>query len=287
MLKTYFFSVSEKMIFLVYFMFFFYNFAVLKLRHMKKNIFFAFVALLFSSMDCIAQITLEFEKLGVNNVNQWTNHRTSSEIMQYGDMALSDVSMEVLAKLTNTSDEVIYFDRKNGNDNVKLAAHFYEIGSGWKKMYLFNPNTFDFNILSGIDSLIPGESITMRTGVIFPAILFQKELPLYYISSIVPSMYLVFEMYGYEPVYSASTNNVFLNGVKLESIRKRCHSCGEIYLLTHNFESLGEVLAMKVPGRIDLSITFGSQFYSEYLMEKAFVCNMDFVSRLLPITKHP
>ena len=196
---------------------------------MKTNILFAFILVaLFSSLSCEAQMLLEYEKLGVNNINSWTNQRTSPEILRYGDMFLSGISIEVTAKLTNTSDEIIYFDGKNSREKAKLAAYFYEIGSGWKKIYLYNPNTFDFNILSGIDSLISGESVTMRTGAIFPAILFQKELPLYYISGIVPSMYLEFEMPGYEPVSSVPTKNVFLNGVKLEMLRKRCHGCGEI-----------------------------------------------------------
>lgn len=255
---------------------------------MKTTIFSPFLfVVLFFSVSCKAQMSLEFEKLGVNNVNRWTNCITSPEILQFGDMALSGVSIEVTAKLTNTSDEVQYFEGRSGGEKVKLAAYFYEIGSGWKKIYLYNPKTFDFNVLPGIDSLISGESVTMRTGAVFPARLFQKESPLYYISGIVPSMYLVLEMHGFELVSSALTKNVFLNGVNLESVKKRCHNCGEIYILTHNYESLGEIIAMKVPDRIDLEYLFGSQFYSEYLMEKAFLCNMDFTSKLLPITKHP
>ena len=254
---------------------------------MKTNILYAFiiVALLFSSMYSEAQISLEFEKLDVKNINSWTNRLTTPEIMQYGDMFLSGISIEVTAKLNNMSDEALYFEEGDNGDNVKLAVCYYEIGSGWKKMYLYQPGSTDLNILSGIDLLNSGESVIMRTGAVFPASLFQKEPPLYYMSSIVPSMYLVFEMAGHEPIYSDLTKTIFLNGRKLKPEKTDCHTCGEIYLLTHNIGTMEYLMAMEGPngGRLDLN----SMFYSDYLLGKAFVCNMDFTSRQLPIAKHP
>lgn len=237
------------------------------------------------SVKCEAQVTLDFNTLGVNNLNGWTNHRTDPEmLLQYPGVVMSGVSVDITAKLANTSDAVLYF---GDADNVRLAVYFYEMGSGWKKMYLYNPFSHDFNVMPEIGLLASGESITLRAAAIFPARLFVKETPLYYMSSIVPTMYLVLEIPGQVPIFSALPENVFLNGVKLNPRKSKCHSCGEIYLLTHNSESIDELMNWVPAGRASLTGMFGEVYKSDYMLEKAFVCNMDYTRRSLPIYKHP
>lgn len=242
------------------------------------------------SVKCEAQVSLDFNTLGVNNLNSWTNHRTDPGILcEYPGTVMSDVSVNITAELTNTSDAVLYFGDEvyGGADNVRLAMYFYEMGSGWKKMYLYNPASHDFNVMPDINSLASGESIALRAAAIFPASLFVKETPLYYMSSIVPTMYLVLEISGQEPIFSALPETVFLNGVKLNPRKSKCYSCGEIYLLTHNSESIDELMSW-VPGeRASLTGLFGEVYKSYYMLEKAFVCNMDYTRRSLPIYKHP
>ena len=242
------------------------------------------------SVKCEAQVSLDFNTLGVNNLNSWTNHRTDPGILcEYPGTVMSDVSVNITAELTNTSDAVLYFGDEvyGGADNVRLAMYFYEMGSGWKIMYLYNPASHDFNVMPDINSLASGESIALRAAAIFPARLFVKETPLYYMSSIVPTMYLVLEIPGQEPIFSALPETVFLNGVKLNTRKSKCYSCGEIYLLTHNSESIDELMAW-VPGeRTSLTGLFGDVYKSNYMLEKAFVCNMDYTRRSLPIYTHP
>ena len=242
------------------------------------------------SVKCEAQVSLDFNTLGVNNLNSWTNHRTDPGILcEYPGMVMSGVSVDITAELANTSDAVLYFGDEvfGGADNIRLAVYFYEMGSGWKKMYLYNPFSHDFNVMPGIGSLASGESITLRAAAIFPARLFVKETPLYYMSSIVPTMYLVLEIPGQVPIFSALPENVFLNGVKLNPTKSKCYSCGEIYLLTHNPESIDELMAWVPAGRASLTGMFGEVYKSDYMLEKAFVCNMNYTRRSLPIYKHP
>ena len=154
-------------------------------------------------------------------------------------------------------------------------------------MYLYNPFSHDFNVMQGISSLASGENITLQAAAIFPAMLFVKETPLYYMSSIVPTMYLVLEIPGQEPIFSALPETVFLNGVKLNPRKSKCYSCGEIYLLTHNSESIDELMSWVPAGRASLTGMFGEVYKSDYMLEKAFVCNMNYTRRSLPIYKHP
>ena len=216
---------------------------------MKKYILFPVIiaAVLLSPLKCGAQVSLEFNKLNVNNINTWTNRKTSQKLLQeYGTMLLSGVSVEMTAKLINTGDEVIYFDEEavGSRDNLRMAVYFYEVGAGWRKMYLYNPQTADFNVLGDIYSLGPGDTVMMQAGAVFPAWLFQKESPLYFISGIEPTMYLAFEIPGYETVFSGLPNSVFLNGVNLASVKMKNCNCGEIYLLAHNMETMCELMSM-------------------------------------------
>ena len=269
-----------------------YNYKLTKILNMKKIRLLSLLLLLCCSFSvkCEAQVSLDFNTLGVNNLNSWTNHRTDPGILcEYPGTVMSDVSVNITAELTNTSAAVLYFGDEvyGGADNVRLAMYFYEMGSGWKKMYLYNPASHDFNVMPGVGSLASGESIALRAAAVFPARLFVKETPLYYMSSIVPTMYLVLEIPGQEPIFSALPETVFLNGVKLNPRKSKCYSCGEIYLLTHNSESIDELMAW-VPGeRASLTGLFGDVYKSYYMLEKAFVCNMDYTRRSLPIYTHP
>ena len=240
-------------------------------------------------VKCEAQVSLVFNTLSVNNINSWTNHRTDSVmLLEYQGMLMSGVSVEIMAELTNTSDAVLNFDDEvcGGADNVRLAIYFYEIGSGWKKMYLYNPSSHDFNVMQGIGSLASGENLALRAAVVFPARLFVKETPLYYISAIVPTMYLVLEIPGQEPIFSALPENVFLNGEKLNTAKSKCYSCGEIYLVTYN-SFVDELMNWTPIDMSSLTSLFGEGYHSNYMLERAFVCNMEYTRRLLPIHTHP
>jgi len=255
---------------------------------MKKNLFFALATamLLLPFMNCEAQVSLEFKKLDVNNINGWTNHRFSEDCFRIGDKVSSGVSISVTAELTNTSDEVLYFDEQAGDgiSNVNLAVIFYDLESGWVKMYLYDSYSLDSSIDLGIDSLAPGESKSFQASVGFPASLFRNEPPLYYISSIAATMDLSCEISGREPFFSDLPENIFLNGEKLKIDGGDCYYCGEMYILTHNADVMAELMAMN--GRSNLYGAFSNMLYSNYIMGKAFVCNMGFTRRLLPISRY-
>ena len=62
------------------------------------------------SVKCEAQVSLDFNTLGVNNLNSWTNHKTDPGILyEYPGTVMSDVSVNITAELTNTSAAVLYF----------------------------------------------------------------------------------------------------------------------------------------------------------------------------------
>lgn len=265
-----------------------YYICKVKYKEMKKNLFFALATamLLLPFMNCEAQASLEFKKLDVNNINRWTNHRFSNDCCRIGDKVSSGVSISVTAELTNTSDDVLYFDEQAGDGirNVNLAVNFYDLESEWVKMYLYNSYSLNSSIDLDIDSLAPGESMSFQASVGFPASLFQNEPPLYYMSSIAATMYLSCEISGHEPFFSDMPENIFLNGEKLKIEGGDCYYCGEMYVVTHNADVMAEL--MEITGRSDLSSTFGNILYSNYFMGKAFVCNMGFTRRLLPIPKY-
>ena len=260
---------------------------------MKKNLLFPFfiAALLLPALKCEAQLSLELKNIKVNNIILSTNHKTDPRLLNSGVVMPTGISLYVTAKLTNTNDAVLYFSEEEGvnRDNIRLALSFYEIGSGWKKMYMYNPQSSDFNVFAEIDSLNPGESITMQAGIGFPTNLFKDIYPAYYISAIVPSMYLELEIPGQEPILSDFTKNVFVNGKSTDIVRKKCYSCGEIYIATINFDALVELMGWNPSGPHGSSLLglYDGVFYNSPLLEKAFVCNMDFTRKVLPFLMHP
>lgn len=267
--------------------------STLNLFVMKKNLLFPFfiAALLLPTLKCEAQLSLELKAIKVNNINLSTNHKADPKLQySYPGVVISGISLYVTAELTNTNDAVLYFSEEEGvnRDKIRLALSFYEIGSGWKKMYLYNPQSSDFNVFAEIDSLNPGESITMEAGVGFPNTLFEYIYPVYYISEIVPTMYLELEMPGQEPIFSDFTKNVFVNGRRTDIVRKECYSCGEIYIATINFDALVELMGWNPSGSRSsgLSALFSGVFYNTPLLEKAFVCNMDYSRRELTFILH-
>lgn len=239
---------------------------------MKKNFLFVFAITLlaFLSMKCDAQVSLAFKRLSVNNINRMTNHITDMKMLEYGDY-VTGVSIGVMAEVVNTGDSVLYFDE--GIDNVRLALYFYEMGTGWRKMYLRKPQK-QGPVISEMDSLAPQESLTIRRAVLLPASLFQEEEPLYYISSIASTMCLALEIPGYGSVLSGSFERLYLNGAELKTERIACYSCTHMYMLTHHNEMMEEYMSEE-------PADFGS-YFSNYVLGKAFLCNMDFTRRLYP-----
>lgn len=260
---------------------------------MKKNLLLPFIiaASLLSALKCEAQMSLELKTIKVNNLNRWTNRKADPTQLQYGGMVLSGISLYVTAVLTNTSDATMYFNKEEGvgRENIRLALYFYEIGSGWKKMYLYDPRSFDFNVFPEIKSLAPGESITMEAGVAFPANLFQDMTPVYYISGIVPSVYLAFEMPGHNPIISDFTDNVLLNGRSIESEKKNCYNCAEVSILADNLDSFEDLMMWTTLGASgsNLMALYGESSFNYALLEKAFVCNLVFSKGELSILRRP
>ena len=258
---------------------------------MKKNLLFPFfiAALLLPALKSEAQLSLELKTIKVNNLNRWTNHKADPTQLQYGGMVLSGISVYVTAELTNTNDAVLYFSEEEGvnRDKIRLALYFYEIGSGWNKMYLYDPRSFNFNVFPEIESLSPGKSITMEAGVAFPASLFQEITPVYYISGIIPSMYLKFEMPGHNPIVSGFTDNILLNGRNIESERKNCYNCAEVSILADNLDSFEELMVLGDRRHSTLMELYSEYYFNHALVEKAFVCNLEFTRRELAILRHP
>ena len=93
------------------------------------------------------------------------------------------------------------------------------------------------------------------------------------------SLVLVLCMPGAEAIVSDLPENVFLNGVKIEADETAaCQNCGELYRLTSN-----EVIEEYLKENPDL---FGSDF-SDDILRKAFICNMEFARRMYPSPMRP
>lgn len=177
----------------------------------------------------------------------------------------------------NSGDSTLHFNEDI--DNIKMAICFYDIFNNvWKKVDLYTSRSRVSGNVQVIGSLDPEDGLLMRRGVILPASLFLQERPLYYLSSIVPTMYLILEIPGYEPLYSEKSDviEIFLNGERINSKRTRCYSCGELYMMMHHNEVMEEYIL----------VNYGNNI-SNYLLGKAFMCNFDFTRRLLPIATHP
>ena len=129
----------------------------------------------------------------------------------------------------------------------------------------------------------------MEAGVAFPANLFQDMTPVYYISGIVPSIYLEFEMPGHDPTISDFTDNVLLNGRSIESDRKKCYNCMEAYLVADNLDSFEELMVWTTGGAhgSNLMALYGESYFNYSILEKVFVCNLVFSRGELAILRRP
>ena len=113
--------------------------------------------------------------------------------------------------------------------------------------------------------------------------------PVYYISGIVPSMYLAFEMPGHNPIISDFTDNVLLNGRSIESEKKNCYNCAEVSILADDLDSFEDLMMWTTLGASgsNLMSLYGESYFNYALLEKAFVCNLEFARRELSILRHP
>ena len=246
----------------------------------------AFVVLLLPSRRCEAQLSLVFKSVNVNNLNTETNHKYAPEKIRLGDVVLPgehDLSITITAELINTSDSVIYFESglSSRKFDKQMALFCYREKFGWRKMKVGDisddPGRFDGVLLR--NALAPNESHTLELALYLKRETFEETTPLYYISSIVPTMRLVLCMPGEEPIISDSPENVILNGVKIDADEiAACQNCGEIYRLTSN-----EMIMEYMKENPEL---FGSCF-SEEVLRKAFICNMEFARRMYPGSMQP
>lgn len=254
---------------------------------MKRLLYIAltFVALMLPSLQCEAQLSLVFKTLNINNLNAETNHKRPPEKIRLGDVVICnepDVTITITAELINTSDSVIYFE--GGLSTSFFARHLslfcYEEKFGWRKMRIYDrrdPARYDGILVR--NALAPNESHTLELALYLKKGTFEEITPLYYISSIVPTMRLVLCMPGEESVISDSPENVFLNAVKIDADEMAaCQNCVEIYRLTSN-----EMIEEYMKENPDL---FGSDF-SDDILRKAFICNMEFFRRMYPSSMRP
>ena len=257
------------------------------LLRMKRLLYIAltFVVLTLPSMKCEAQLSLVFKSLSVNNLNGETNHKSPPEKIRLGDVVVDhepEVSVSITAELINTSDTVIFFEGGLSTEEFDkhLALYYYNERFGWRKGRVYG--TRDPIRYMGMlvrNSLAPNECHVLELALYLSKRTFQEITPLYYISSIVPTAHLVLCMPGEEPVISDLPENVFLNGVKIDADEiAACQNCGELYRLTSN-----EMIEEYMKENPDL---FGSNF-SDDILRKAFICNMDFVRRMYSGSMRP
>ena len=257
------------------------------LLRMKRLLYIAltFVVLTLPSMKCEAQLSLVFKSLSVNNLNGETNHKSPPEKIRLGDVVVDHVpkvSVTITAELINTSDTVIFFEGglSTKESDKHLALYYYNERSGWRKWRVYG--TRDPIRYMGMlvrNSLAPNECHVLELALYLSKRTFQEITPLYYISSIVPTAHLVLCMPGEEPVISDLPENVFLNGVKIDADEiAACQNCGELYRLTSN-----EMIEEYMKENPDL---FGSNF-SDDILRKAFICNMEFFRRNFPCSMRP
>lgn len=254
---------------------------------MKRLLYIAltFVALMLPSLQCEAQLSLVFKTLNINNLNAETNHKRPPEKIRLGDVVICnepDVTITITAELINAGDSVIYFEGGLSTEQFdkQLALFCYEEKFGWRKMRIYDrrdPARYDGFLVR--NALAPNESHTLELALYLKKGTFEEITPLYYISSIVPTMRLVLCMPGEEPVISDSPENVFLNAVKIDADEiAACQNCGEIYRLTSN-----EMITEYMKENPEL---FGS-FFPEEVLRKAFICNMEFARRMYPSSMQP
>lgn len=255
---------------------------------MKRLLYIAltFVALTLPSMKCEAQLSLVFKSLNINNLNEKTNHKSAPEKIRLGEIVIDgeqDVSITITAELINTSDSVIYFESglSSRKFDKQMALFCYREKFGWRKMKVGDisddPGRFDGVLLR--NALAPNESHTLELALNISKGTFQEITPLYYISSIVPTMRLVLYRSGEDPIISDSPENVILNAVKIDADEiAACQNCGEIYRLTSN-----EMITEYMKENPEL---FGS-FFPEEVLRKAFICNMEFARRMYPSSMQP
>lgn len=245
----------------------------------------AFWALMLLSMKCEAQLSLVFKSLSVNNLNAETNHKSPPEKIRLGDVVVDHepkVSVTITAELINTSDTVIFFEGGLSTEEFDkhLALYYYNERFGWRKWRVYG--TRDPIRYMGMlvrNSLAPNECHVLELALYLSKRTFQEIMPLYYISSIVSTAHLVLCMPGEEPVISDLPENVFLNGVKIDADEiAACQNCGELYRLTSN-----EMIEEYMKENPDL---FGSNF-SDDILRKAFICNMEFFRRNFPSSMRP
>jgi hypothetical protein len=257
------------------------------LLRMKRLLYIAltFVALTLPSMKCEAQLSLVFKTLNINNLNAETNHKRPPKKFRLGDVVICnepDVTITITAELINTSDSVIYIEGglSTGFFDRNLSLYYYEDGFGWSKRPVCdNRNIGRYDGVLVRNSLAPNECHALELRLLLRTSVFQEITPLYYISSIVPTMHLVLCMPGEEAVISDLPENVFLNGVKIEADETAaCQNCGELYRLTSN-----EMIEEYMKENPEL---FGSNF-SDDILRKAFICNMEFARRMYPSSMRP
>jgi hypothetical protein len=254
---------------------------------MKRLLYIAliFVVLTLPAMKCEAQLSLVLKSLNVNNLNAETNHRYAPEKIRLGEVVLSgehDMSFTITAELINASDSIIYFEGGLSTKKFEkqLTLFCYEEKFGWWKMKIYNLR--DSGRYDGVlvrNALAPNESHAFELALYLSKGTFQEVTPLYYIPSIVPTLRLVLDMPGEEPVISDSPENVFLNGVKIDADElAACQNCAEIYRLTSN-----EMITEYMKENPDL---FGS-YFPDKVLRKAFICNMEFAQRMYPGSMQP
>lgn len=260
---------------------------IVNLLRMKRLLYIAltFVVLTLPSMKCEAQLSLVFKSLNVNNLNAETNHKYAPEKIRLGEVVFPgehDLSITITAELINAGDSVIYFEGGLSTEQFdkQLALFCYEEKFGWRKMrarVIRDPARYDGILVR--NALAPNEGHALELALYLSKGTFQEITPLYYISSIVPTMRLVLYRSGEDPIISDSPENVILNAVKIDADEiAACQNCGEIYRLTSN-----EMITEYMKENPEL---FGS-FFPEEVLRKAFICNMEFARRMYPSSMQP
>lgn len=267
------------MIFLCFSVFLY--FCIVKPVTMKKNhlLLVVIAALMLASIRCEAQ-ELVFKSISFNNVSN-----QKSEYFKYRDgvITYSNVNFEVALEFNNTGDSMLNVTKCFPID-CDFYLYYYKTGERWWKIKLeytdamWRDRSGDGHLTELFSSLSPHQSLSMVRYSRFYYHVFDEESPVHYISSIVPTMRLAIFLPGREPIFSDLPENIYVNGVKIDSDENGCDNCADLYRLMNN-DLMQEYIR-------ENSNVFGEVISDDKLREE-FICNMNFARMLYPETMHP
>ena len=245
----------------------------------KFALLFLLTALLMAPQWCVAQLSVKFKTLRVNNI---TNNLTTPAMtsLPFDALVLSDVGLAIDVELVNDGDSAVNLYA----ETATIGLLYYDSPYGWRKIDRLDDRDCRIPLQSGLvylqhPNIKAHTSVTIQRFWYYRLPTFYDISSLYYVSSTVPTMRLVLMVPGQEPILSDIPETVYVNGLKLDDDWQECGKCASYQLLSNGL--LKDYMH-------ENPYLFGTEF-SQDLIRKEFQCNMAFAwkqySLLVPPTK--